>query len=131
MQMEEDLSRYFIGVKFDGAGKSYYFSTDMDDLKVGEQVVVETVSGLELGTTSTSLMPSAAYSFELGSQADSSPRQRRRHRRLQYGHQRSGRSHGCDPQKVAELGLPMNLIAASYTLDGEAGDDHLYLGEPG
>lgn len=119
MQMEEDLSRYFIGVKFDGAGKSYYFSTDMDDLKVGEQVVVETVSGFELGTTSTSLMPSAAYSSNL----DLKPILRRANADdiadYNMGIKEAAEAMDATRQKVAELGLPMNLIAASYTLDGE------------
>ena len=41
-------------VRFNSAGKYYYFSTDLD-VKKGDKVVVETVRGLELGEIITEI----------------------------------------------------------------------------
>lgn len=38
----------FVGVRFKNVGKMYYFATDID-LELGDQVVVETIRGLEMG----------------------------------------------------------------------------------
>jgi cell fate regulator YaaT (PSP1 superfamily) len=62
--MAED-KHYFVGIKFKGTDKSYYFSTDMSDLKVGDLVVVETVAGYEIGTICTALMDQATYNNNL------------------------------------------------------------------
>lgn len=114
-----ELNRYFVGVKFDGVGKAYYFSTDMNDLKVGEQVIVDTVSGLQLGVVSTALMPTAAYASSL----DLKPILRRPTADdisdYNLGIKEAAEAMDVTRRKVAELGLPMNLIAASYTLDGQ------------
>src|SRR5574344_824659 len=111
----EELNRYFVGVKFDGIGKAYYFSTDMNDLKVGDQVVVETVSGVQLGVVSTALMPSAAYASSL----DLKPILRRPTADdisdYNLGIKEAAEAMDVTRRKVAELGLPMNLIAATYT----------------
>ena len=57
MNKDEIMStyKYFIGVTFDGASKAYYFGTDDDTLAIGDKVVVETVSGLELGEVAVEL----------------------------------------------------------------------------
>ena len=42
-----------IGVRFGKAGKAYYFDTSGLSLKVGDDVVVETAHGAEIGQVST------------------------------------------------------------------------------
>lgn len=45
-------NKYYIGVKFTSNGKSYYFGTDLEDIKIGDKVVAESVRGMQLGEVS-------------------------------------------------------------------------------
>jgi len=114
----EEICKYFVGVKFDGTSKAYYFSTNMGDLKVGDQVVVETVSGFELGTIATALMPAAAYTSSL----DLKPIVRRPSKEdiedYNLGLREASMAMEITRREVANLHLPMNLMSANYTLDG-------------
>ena len=113
----DELS-YFVGVKFSGTSKSYYFSTDMDDLKIGDLVVVETVSGMEMGTISTNLMDTATYHNNLAlkpiirkpTQADLDD--------YAFNQAESKKALRIAQKQIEALGLEMNLIDANYTLDG-------------
>jgi cell fate regulator YaaT (PSP1 superfamily) len=113
-----DEPSYFVGVKFSGTSKSYYFSTDMDDLKIGDLVVVETVSGMEMGTISTNLMDTETYHNNLvlkpilrkPTQADLDD--------YAFNQNESKKALRIAEKQIKELGLDMNLIDANYTLDG-------------
>ena len=50
-------------VRFNSAGKYYYFSTDLD-VKKGDKVVVETVRGLELGEIITDLADLSEFKLD-------------------------------------------------------------------
>ena len=50
-------------VRFNSAGKYYYFSTDLD-VKKGDKVVVETVRGLELGEIITDLTDLSEFKLD-------------------------------------------------------------------
>ena len=41
-----------MGIRFRGAGKSYYFDPGCEQYKKGERVIVETARGLEIGEVS-------------------------------------------------------------------------------
>ena len=41
-----------VGIRFRGAGKSYYFDPGNEDYKKGEKVIVETARGMEMGDVS-------------------------------------------------------------------------------
>ena len=114
----EEICKYFVGVKFDGTSKAYYFSTNLGDLKVGDQVIVETVSGLELGILTTALMPTAAYTSSL----DLKPIIRRPTKEdledYNLGLREANMAMEITRREVANLHLPMNLMSANYTLDG-------------
>ena len=58
--MEE---RKLASVKFKSAGKVYYFSTDLF-LQKGDQVVVETARGLELGEISQELKELSEFNLD-------------------------------------------------------------------
>jgi cell fate regulator YaaT (PSP1 superfamily) len=119
--MTEELTQYhyFVGVRFDGVGKSYYFSTSISDLRVGEKVVVESVSGLEIGTVSTALMPMEDYASSLSLK----PVLRRptpdddADYKLSVKEAKSAME--ITREEVAKLGLNMKLLSAVYSLDGE------------
>ncbi|MBP5092193.1 MAG: stage 0 sporulation protein [Bacilli bacterium] len=113
-----DEPAYFVGVKFSGTSKSYYFSTDMDDLKIGDLVVVETVAGFEMGTISTPLMDTATYHNNLAlkpiirkpTQADLDD--------YAFNQNESQKAIRIAQKQIEALGLEMNLLDANYTLDG-------------
>jgi cell fate regulator YaaT (PSP1 superfamily) len=114
----EYASKYFVGIKFQGTSKSYYFSTDFDDLKIGDLVVVETVAGYEIGTVCTNLMSTAAYKSALElkpiirkpSQDDLDD--------YTFNLEEGKRALEITQKEVTRLGLPMRLLEANYTLDG-------------
>ena len=45
VQTKENLYPFFVSIRFRGSDKSYFFSTSFSDLKPGDLVVVETISG--------------------------------------------------------------------------------------
>ena len=50
-------------VRFNSAGKYYYFSTDLD-VKKGDKVIVETVRGLEMGEIISDLTDLSEFKLE-------------------------------------------------------------------
>lgn len=56
---------HFTGVKFAPNGKAYYFGTDIADLKVGDQVVAESVRGLQVGEIVSEPVEIEKYSSSL------------------------------------------------------------------
>lgn len=109
-----------VGVRFKCVAKMYYFSPgQLTDLAVGDPVIVETALGEELGwvvkpiTTlddeelKGKLKPvlRRATPLDLASMAE-------------YQHKEAAALARCR-EKVAELGLPMKVIKAEYSFDGQ------------
>ncbi|HLZ70141.1 MAG TPA: stage 0 sporulation family protein [Dehalococcoidia bacterium] len=108
-----------VGVRFQEAGKIYYFEPGgYPDLTAGESVVVETSRGIELGRVV--IPPGQVLNTELTEplkpilrpgtpedidRADRLKVQAREATQLARG-------------RAAALGLPMKVVAAQYTLDG-------------
>jgi cell fate regulator YaaT (PSP1 superfamily) len=115
--MAED-KHYFVGIKFKGTDKSYYFSTDMSDLKVGDLVVVETVAGYEIGTICTALMDQATYNNNLELKPILRKPTSEDLSDYQMGLEESERALKIAEEEIKRLGLPMHLLEANYTLDG-------------
>lgn len=114
----ELAKEYFVGIKFAGGDKSYYFSTDYGDLKIGDKVVVETIAGYEIGEVSTVPMNVAAYQNSL----ELKPIVRKPTQddldEYEFNIEEGERALKITEAEVKRLGLPMNLIEANYTLDG-------------
>ncbi len=110
--------KYFVGIKFAGTNKSYYFSTDFDDLKIGDKVVVETIAGFEIGEVTTPIMSTASYNSNL----ELKPIVRKPNSEdlsdYNLGLKEAKMALDITRKEVARLGLPMNLLEANYTLDG-------------
>lgn len=110
--------KYFVGIVFAGTSKSYYFGTDDGELKLGDKVVVETVSGLELGEVSVSVKPTSAYKSDL----ELKPIIRRPTKEDLQDYEMSKTEAEValkiTQKEVTKLGLPMRLLSANYTLDG-------------
>jgi len=111
-------SKYFIGVRFPGGGKSYYFSTDYADLKMGDKVVVETIAGYEIGEISTSLMSVEAYHNNLELKPIIRKPTAQDMQDYEFNLEESKKALEITAAEVKRMGLPMNLIEANYTLDG-------------
>jgi cell fate regulator YaaT (PSP1 superfamily) len=112
------MDKYFVGVKFDLTSKAYYFSTSIEDLKIGEQVICDTANGLEMGTVTTSLMPSAAYNSSLELKAVVRRPTSDDQSDYAIGLKEAEIAMEITRTEVRRLGLGMNLINASYALDG-------------
>ena len=53
--MEEKQETYYVGVRFPGADKAYYYSTRFLDLKLGDVVIVDSDGVIEAATVSTTV----------------------------------------------------------------------------
>lgn len=116
--MPEAIYKYFVAVKFDGTLKPYYFSTNIEDLKQGDKVVVETISGLELGTVASPLMSTAAYESDLVLKPILRKPTKEDLSDYKAGLKDAKMALDLTRNEVEKLGLGMNLIDAYFTLDG-------------
>ena len=109
---------YFVGIKYKNSEKSYFFSTDMEDLKCGDLVVVETPDGYEMATVSTNLIPQELYHSPL----ELKPIRRKPTKEdledYAFNLEQDRRALEITQREVTKLGLPMNLLDADYNLDG-------------
>ena len=109
---------YYVSIKFANAGKAYYFSSDIADLKIGDKVVAESVRGLQVGEVVSNVTPISEYK----SQLELKPILRRANEDdlLIYDEnkKRSKEALKIANKEIENLGLDMHPIEAEYTLDG-------------
>jgi cell fate regulator YaaT (PSP1 superfamily) len=110
--------KYFVGIRFPGSNKSYYFSTDDADLKIGDLVVVETVAGYEMGTVSTNLMNAENYKSALELKPIVRKPTAEDMDDYNFNLKEGKLALEITKREVENLHLPMNLLEANYTLDG-------------
>lgn len=108
---------YVAFVAFKGSKKIYTFGTDSTNYKVGDQVIVETIRGLEVGT----IMKDCEVYINHGSNLELKPilRKARQKDIDDVAANREAAKEAmviCD-RYIKELNLDMNLIEAEYTLD--------------
>ena len=119
VQTKENLYPFFVSIRFRGSDKSYFFSTSFSDLKPGDLVVVETISGYEIGTVCTTSTPLSFYHSSL----ELKPILRRPNKgdmsNYEYNLVLGKKALEICRRDVEILGLAMDLIDAVYTLDGE------------
>ncbi len=109
---------YFVGIKFKNSEKSYYFSTNMDDLKCGDLVVVETPNGYEMATVSTSLMSQELYHSTLELKPILRKPTKTDLEDYAFNLEQDRKALEITQKEAEKLGLPMNLLDADYNLDG-------------
>lgn len=63
--MEEKQETYFVGVRFPGSDKTYYYSTKFMDLKPGDVVLVDSDGTLETATVFTTVMNRSNHQGEM------------------------------------------------------------------
>ncbi len=106
-----------VGVNFREAGKIYYFSPDGLSLSVGEQVIVETSRGVEMGTVKVA--NKVISSTEIVSPLKPVTRRATASDLQHYEKNRAAEADAiavCQ-KKVEAHGLGMKLVGAEYTFD--------------
>ncbi|MBR5501804.1 MAG: hypothetical protein IKV55_02090, partial [Oscillospiraceae bacterium] len=108
-----------MGIRFRGAGKSYYFDPGCEQYKKGERVIVETARGLEIGEVSFSprevedemlrepLKPVVRRATEEDLQTFEENCKKEKH------------AYQVGLEKIAARELDMSLVDAQYTFDGK------------
>ena len=109
---------YFVPIRFRGADKSYYFSTEFGDLKLGDLVVVDSINGYTMGFVSGPAKPLSEYHSTL----ELKPVLRKPTKSDMLNHSfnlnEEKRALEIVKEQIDKLGLPMDLLDAVYTLDG-------------
>ena len=113
------MSTTVVGVRFRGAGKSYYFDPGETPYKKGQSVVVETARGVEIGEISFPPTPVSEEKLRdelkpiLRLATDKDMETHRANLLKEKEAYRIGH------QKVEEHQLDMNIVDAQYTFDGK------------
>lgn len=110
-----------IGVRFKKAGKIHFFDPGEDDIQRGDSVIVETTRGLECGEVAIGVREIPVAETP-DANAQEPPRIQRKATpadlaRVEENHEKERRAFDICQKKIAEHGLPMNLISVSYTFD--------------
>ncbi len=108
-----------VGIRFRGAGKSYYFDPRTEDYKKGEKVIVETARGMEMGDVS--FAPTFVSDEALRDSLKPILR-RATEEDLQIAEENASKEKEAlqiCKEKVEEHKLDMNLVDAQYTFDGK------------
>ncbi|MEE8352925.1 MAG: regulatory iron-sulfur-containing complex subunit RicT, partial [Dehalococcoidales bacterium] len=108
-----------VGVRFKTAGKIYYFDPTDIELQVGDDVIVETIRGLEVGRIVTS--PREAEASDVARPLKpvvrmAEPEEIDHAAKFEAKERKAVRDAS---RLVAELGLPMKILSAEYSLDGK------------
>jgi cell fate regulator YaaT (PSP1 superfamily) len=108
-----------VGVRFQEAGKIYYFSpSGFEDIEVGEYVVVETSRGLEV--CRVIIAPSQVVNAELSETLKPIVRVAYQEdlERMQILKARAEEDIATARATVHRMGLPIKVVSAAYNLDG-------------
>ncbi len=107
-----------VGVRFKTAGKIYYFDPTDIELKVGDHVIVETTRGPEVGRIATSPREAAVSDVvrPLKPVVRMAEAEEIDHAARSEAKERKAVSEAS--RMIAELGLPMKILSAEYSLDG-------------
>lgn len=110
--MEEKLAK----VRFNNVGKSYFFSTHLD-LKQGDQVVVETIRGLELGQVIADLQDLSEFNLDTELKKIKRKANRADIDLHKFNKAKASRSYEICKEIIKRFDLDMHLVNCEYTLD--------------
>lgn len=109
---------YYVPVRFGETGKAYYFGTNNEALKPGDHVVVDTISGFEMGFVAETPKSTELYHSDLELKPVVRLANEEDEEDYALGKEQSKSSLIIVEREAKKLGLDMNFINASYTLDG-------------
>ena len=116
--MTPEQAGYYLGIKFQGSEKSYYFSCPTNDFALGDLVIVLTSAGVEAGTVSMLPAPLSKYNSSLELKSILRKADERDIRDYQQNLEDAKRAHAITRKEIEALSLSMDLIDAFYTIDG-------------
>lgn len=108
---------YFVAIKLNESAKAYYFSTNFDDLKPGDNVVIETVLGLELGKVDSLSQPMSKYKLSLELKPVLRKATDEDIKLYKENIELAKNSYEVCLEEIKKLNLDMRLITSEYTLD--------------
>lgn len=108
---------YFVAIKLNESAKAYYFSTNFDDLKPGDNVVIETVRGLELGKVDSLSQPMSKYRLSLELKPVLRKATDEDVKLYKENIELAKNSYEVCLEEIKKLNLDMRLITSEYTLD--------------
>ncbi len=115
--MPQNTFKYVVGVGFQNALHMYYFGTNDDTLKKGENVVVETTRGQEMGFINTDLKQVNEISLELELKPVIRKATEEDKKKYADNEQLAKKAAVICQESIQQLNLPMNLISSEYILD--------------
>ncbi|ABP66363.1 stage 0 sporulation protein [Caldicellulosiruptor changbaiensis] len=106
-----------VGVRFKKAGKIYWFDPNDIDLKAGDDVIVETVRGIEMGKVMIEKreVPDEEIVQPLKKVVRKATEED--YKKAQENIEKAARALEICKEKVKKHGLPMKLLHAEYTFD--------------
>lgn len=113
--IDNKIYKYIAFVSFKDSKKMYTFGTDEDAYKVGDNVVVETVRGLELGKIVKETEPFLSNGMEIKPIIRKATEQDLK--QVEENAEKAKKALEICAECIHKLGLDMNLIEAEYTLD--------------
>ena len=114
----ETASGYYLGIKFPGSEKSYYFSCPDNDFTYGDLVIVMTPTGVEAGVVTILPAPLSAYAAPLELKSILRKADKRDVADFKRNQEDAKRVLEITRREIENLDLPMNLIDAFFTIDG-------------
>ncbi|MCQ3035681.1 MAG: stage 0 sporulation protein [Bacilli bacterium] len=108
---------HYVPIKFTNSSKSYYFGTELGDLKVDDYVVAESVRGMQVGIVTDKPTPIAKYKSSL----ELKPILRKATKEDLIVHEdnlrKAKESIKIANEEIEQLKLDMHTIEAEYSLD--------------
>ena len=108
---------HFVAVRFETNLKSYNFATNMIDLKLDDQVVVETVKGLELGIVSSDVNEISNYKGKTELKPVIRKASKKDIDNAKYNIESAKKALEICKKEIERFGLDMNLVSSEYALD--------------
>lgn len=117
MEENKNKFKYYIGVKFLNASRTYFFGTDIEDISVDQLVVVETVRGKELANTVTALIDINDYDSPLPLAPILRIATDNDIKWAEQNKKDAAEAERIFIEEAQKLNLDMHLIKGEYTLD--------------
>lgn len=118
MNDSQQQDKYFVGVRFAGSEKSYYYSTKYSDLKIGDLVIVPSNDVTDIATVSTAVMNTAAYKSDMTLRPIYHKATKAELKTHEQNLAKAKEAIAIAQKEANAKNLPMDFTSASYSFDG-------------
>ena len=115
--MPYDKFAYYLGIRFVGSEKSYYFACEDNNFALGDLVIVMTAAGVEAGKVTSLPMPMATYNSNLELKPILRKADSRDIADYNQNVEDAKKALAITRTEVERLGLAMDLTDAYYNID--------------